>query len=266
MRLYWEFFKNSFQSQLVYRANTILIFVGRIIILFIQVAIWRALLQHGDGVSIGTTVITFRDMSTYTIISSALGIFITRDVIWIVDRRIRTGQIAMDLIKPVNLMAQILAQVIGLNGSKVFLELMPLLIIGAVGFGLTAPTLQNGLFVLIAVINAFFINHLLCYIFGLTGFWSKRVRHFDTVLRVLFQVFSGSFIPLWFFPKELADLALALPFRLVYYTPIAIYMGKVNRFDLGWEIALQFMWIAIFWLVSRLIWRRAIHKLVIQGG
>ena len=266
MRLYWEFLKNTFQTELTYRTNTVLNFVGQVITIFIQVSIWRALLQSQGGAMVGATMVTFRNMVTYTIISSAISLFVSNELIWIVDRKIRTGEIAMDLIKPINLKIQLLSQTIGSIGSGVIIQLVPLLLIGAFGFGLATPTVENGLLFFIAVCNGLLINFLICYLLGLSGFWWNRVRQFNTMLRVALRLFSGSFVPLWFFPKVLADLAMVLPFRLIYYTPISIYMGKLSRTESGWQILLQFLWIGSFLLVEHLMWNRAIRRLVIQGG
>ncbi len=267
MRLYWEFIKNTFQAELAYRTNTLLSFTGRIVTLLVQIAIWRAIMQNSGGsATAGATVVTFEEMVTYSVVSAAISIFVTNEIIWIIDWKIRTGEIATDLIKPIDLRVQLLSRTIGGIGSDVFIQLVPTLLIGFIGFGLKLPTFQNGILFVIAVVNGLLISFAICYLLGLSGFWWNRVQQFNTVLRVSLRLFSGSFVPLWFFPKALADVAMILPFRLIYFTAISIYMGKLTSQEAIWQIMLQFIWLAGFFLLERLMWHRAIRRLVIQGG
>ncbi len=262
MRLYWEFIKNTFQSELVYRTNTFFMLIGNIIGLLIQISIWRALLLGKPE----TGIVSFQQMVTYTILSTAISLFIGYDLLWIIEDKIRSGEIANDLIKPVDLRIMLLSQVVGGMGSTLFIELVPMLTFGILCFGIQLPTMENGVMFSIATFNGIIINSYICYICGLTGFWWNRVKQFFNLLRVSFRLFSGSFVPLWFFPKALADLAMLLPFRLIYYTPLAIYLGKIPPLEVRWQIINQLLWIAAFFLIERLMWKKAIRKLVIQGG
>lgn len=47
MRPYWEFAKRSFRRGMAYRVPTLLRIVGNVVVVLIQVTIWRALLGHG---------------------------------------------------------------------------------------------------------------------------------------------------------------------------------------------------------------------------
>lgn len=84
----------------------------------------------------------------------------------------------------------------------------------------------------------------------------------DDVLRLL----SGAFIPLWFFPTALADISSFLPFRLIFFTPISIYLEKISGVEAGGLIAQQLLWIIALLVVEKILWRKGIRKLVIQGG
>jgi ABC-2 type transport system permease protein len=74
---------------------------GQIITVLIHVSIWRAVLYEGT-VAAGQPV-TFQDMISYTVICNAINLLMNFEVIGILDSKIRSGEIAMDLLKPVSL-------------------------------------------------------------------------------------------------------------------------------------------------------------------
>jgi len=140
------------------------------------------------------------------------------------------------------------------------------LIIGILFFNIQYPTGTNLMMFILTLINGLIINYFITHIIGLVSFWYTWIWQFNMLLSSLVKLFSGAFIPLWFFPKTISNAALFLPFRLIYYTPISIYLGKVNIQDIIWAIMQQFLWIVGLYFLERLIWSRAVNKLVVHGG
>jgi ABC-2 type transport system permease protein len=53
-----------------------------------------------------------------------------------------------------------------------------------------------------------------------------------------------------------------LPLQATVFTPVAIYLGKD-----GWGgIGVQAMWLVLLGAAVVLVWRRALHRVVVQGG
>ena len=77
-------------------------------------------------------------------------------------------------------------------------------------------------------------------------------------------LFGASAIPLWFYPDWLAKVSLFLPFRYISYEPILIFLGE-SESPLT-AIILQLAWLAVLFLIEKLVWRRAERKLIVQGG
>jgi ABC-2 type transport system permease protein len=106
---------------------------------------------------------------------------------------------------------------------------------------------------------------LINYAMGLIAFWYLRGWQ-NTILWTLNRLFSGATIPLWFFPSVLVTISNFLPLRLMYFVPISVYLGQVTPIDCLNLILQQFLWIGILYLLTKVVWRTAINKLVIQGG
>ncbi len=79
-------------------------------------------------------------------------------------------------------------------------------------------------------------------------------------------IFSGSFLPLWFFPDSWAAVASALPFQFLGFIPAAIYMGYIPASELVPTLLAGLAWIGGLIIVVQWLWWRAVRRLVVQGG
>lgn len=77
---------------------------------------------------------------------------------------------------------------------------------------------------------------------------------------------SGQTIPLSFFPNQVEQFFLLLPFASLNYTPVMVYMGKYNGITLIYSLAIQIFWVMFFWLFSKWLWHISIKHLSVQGG
>lgn len=266
MKLYLGFAKNSFQSNIAYKMNTILYTAMRLITTFIQISIWYALLgANGQTTSTAGTV-TMKDMVTYTIVSAFISIIVQSDAIYIMENKIDHGEIGMDLIKPMNFKAYLFSMISGDMVYRIIFEVIPVLAVCIAVFGITPPSVQSLPFFFLSLFGGLLIYFELSYIFGITGFWYIQVWHFDRFLTSMTKLFAGMLIPFWFFPPILNTISLFLPFRSIFYTPICIFMGKATQGESVWLILQQFLWFAALCVLEKLLWKKGICKLVIQGG
>lgn len=266
MKLYYAFLSNEFQSNLAYKTDVFLRMFGRLMGLFVQVAVWVALFHNTTVADTSMGQISLEDMITYVVISSCISIFINTEGVFRIGDRIRSGDIAVDLMKPIHLHYCLLFQSIGGNMSRILFELIPLFVVTLLMFPIQFPSAAMFLVFVIALVNGFLLNFLLAYIVGLIGFWYLNIYHLYRLLGDVIKLFSGAWIPLWFFPGMLADLSLFLPFRLIFFSPISIYLGKVSMTEALLLVVQQVMWVGILSLVTWLVWRKGIGRLVIQGG
>ena len=145
-------------------------------------------------------------------------------------------------------------------------RLLPVLVLGIVFFSIKYPSVENLLLFFVITLNGIIISFQMSYIVGLIGFWYLSIWHLRFLLGSLIQLFPRVWIPLWFFPQILVEIANFLPFRLIYFAPISIYLGKVEFIDGLYMFMQQIIWIIVFFVTTKIMWSGGIRKLVVQGG
>lgn len=182
-------------------------------------------------------------------------------------QRVRSGEIAVDLYRPLDLQAAGLAQDFGRAAYQLLFRALPPFLLGALVFDLTAPTdplrwLAFALSLVLAVVVSFAIR----FIFNLLAFWLLDYRGPYVIAIAVNVVLSGLAVPLVFFPGELADVLRTLPFAATLQTPIDVYLGEeLGGSTLG-ALALQVVWAALLLGFGRVVLGAATRKLVVQGG
>lgn len=263
MDLYFAVLKKTFQQQFMYRSNTIFYIIGSIIRVVIQISIWKTLL----GFSGSTNNLNIEDMIAFTVISLILRNFIQSDVAYALADKVDSGAIALDLIKPVNLKAYMFSEQLSANFFNFLFTSVPVLFISIIFFNFTFPhNALNFIMFIISLIFAIILMYFIDFSLGLLVFWIKKGLYIDFISGSLFQVFSGASIPLWFYPKFLSNISYYLPFRLIAFDPISIYLEKINYVQSAKIILLQLMWIVLFYIFEKFLWKAAQKMVFVQGG
>ncbi|MFE9652297.1 ABC transporter permease [Micromonospora sp. NPDC006431] len=182
--------------------------------------------------------------------------------------RIRTGEIAADLLRPIHPVTSYFATDLGRAGFASLSRLVPPVLVGLLFFDVYLPrhwaTLPLfALSVLLAVVVCFGCRYLV----NATAYWLQDVRGPLILWTLCSGVLAGLYFPLGFLPGWLeAGLRYGTPFPsllqipldvLVERDPAAMQFGLVGV-QLGWAVALL--------ALCRLVQRRAERRLVVQGG
>ena len=78
--------------------------------------------------------------------------------------------------------------------------------------------------------------------------------------------FSGAIIPLPFFPEKLQVIFSLLPFGSMQNVPYRIYGGDLAGLPALVSILVQIIWLLTLLLLGRLLMRKALQRMIIQGG
>ncbi len=260
MRAYAEFLSKSFSRNMAYRSDVWLRVVGNIVTIWVQVAIWRAL------IGAGTTEVSVEEMITYSIVTTTIMILEMSGVLSQVDSSLKSGQIAVYLLKPVRFPLYLFFEELGSVGFRFLFTLIPTALIAGLWFGLQFP--QPHLLVPFGV--ALFLSIILSFAFGymvsLLAFWVMTTFSLRWIYWGLRTLFSGAFLPLWFFSGSWETIAHMLPFQYLGYVPAAIYLGKIDAGEIVTILAIGVLWAVLIYGCLAMIWRFTIRKLIIQGG
>lgn len=110
------------------------------------------------------------------------------------------------------------------------------------------------------------INFLYSFLFGSSVIWLRNSFFLDNINSVLFSLFSGAFVPIWFFPEGLKAVSAFLPFRYVVFEPTAIFVNTKSFEESAAVLGMQLMWIALLYGAVTFVWNRGRYKIMIQGG
>lgn len=181
--------------------------------------------------------------------------------------RIRSGDVEVDLYRPVNLIGWYLAQDVGRTAYHLVTRGTAPMILGAVLFDLRAPAgpiaaAAFAVSVCLGVLVSFGIRFLV----SSSAFWLLDVSGVRTLSIVAATFFSGLVLPLVVFPQPLRGIALGLPWASMLQTPADIWLGRHTGLSVVGALALQAMWAVVLLGLAQLTLRAATAKVVIQGG
>jgi ABC-2 type transport system permease protein len=179
-------------------------------------------------------------------------------------RRVRTGDVVVDLGRPWDLQAALLATDLGRASHAVLLRLVPPTAFGALLFPFRWPErpetwLLFAVSVTLAVVVSFGIRFLL----NLSAFWLLDARGVIAVWGMVGGVLSGLILPLSWFPEWAQAVLVWTPFPALFQTPIDVFTERGNSLTL---LVMQLGWATLLLLAGRVALARGMRRLVVQGG
>jgi ABC-2 type transport system permease protein len=208
-----------------------------------------------------------RDAVTYTWLAQGMLMTIYLWGWFEVALRVRSGDVATDLQRPLDFQGYWLAQDLGRAAYHALFRGVPPFLLGALVFDLLVPTnplvwLAFVMSVTLAVVTSFAFR----FLFNLVAFWLLDYRGAGVLAMVASTFLSGQIVPIAFFPDWLALLAWALPFAAMVQAPIEIWLGHADGLELLGLLTLQAFWAGALLLFGRAVLAAGMRKLVIQGG
>ena len=260
---YAYFARLSIITSLAYQFEVFASTISNFVLLLTTVFIWKTA-YRGVGTVAG---VNESQMITYAILSALLGALYSSRVQSNIYGKVRQGQIAVDFIRPLDPMLQWLFEDIGASIAAMGMYLVPLLVASVlfVKAPLPVSAAAFGLFLVSSTLT-YGILWIMSGLMGCMAFWVTDLGNLGVVKDNIVRVFSGSFVPIWFFPLPVRTVSKFLPFQYTYQTSLGIYVGKIGPHEALTAIGRQAIWVLILGGVLALIWRNAQTKLSIQGG
>jgi ABC-2 type transport system permease protein len=260
-----------FKALLQYRAVALAGFTTQLFWGFIRVMVFVAFF---DSVS-GPVPMTFSEVLVYIWLGQALYAMLPWSVDGDIATEIRTGAVAYDLLRPLNLYGYWFARTLAFRSAGPVLRMLPMLaftflilpIVGLDEWALPLPASGvSGVLFVVAVVGTLFLSTAFTTILHISLMWTISGEGFNRMMPGLVPVLAGVIVPLPLFPDWLQPYLYWQPFRSMADVPYRIYSGHIPVDAALFEIGLQWLWfVAIvgsgLWLLTR-----ARRKLVIQGG
>lgn len=262
MSLFSKFLVLAFKEKYAYKFDFYISILASLLIIVVQINVWEALYK-------GSTVdsASLQQMITYVMISSIIFTLTKSEAGNKIGRKIEDGSIISDFTRPVNFKNYLFAEDLGNNFFQVIFISFPSVFIVSLFYGFSWPgDFLNSMIFIISVVLGVLISFYIKYIIGLFAFWLETSWYIPFFVFAVFELFSGSTIPLWFFPEWLKNISNLLPFRMIFFEPISIFLNKYAYNDSISIIGIQLLWLMVLVVLEKLIWSGAQKKIVVHGG
>lgn len=181
--------------------------------------------------------------------------------------RIRTGDVAIDLYRPVSFQGWWLASDLGRAGYHLLTRGVAPTLVGALLFDLRFPATALSwagfaVSAVLAVVVSFGIRMLV----ACSAFWLLDQAGVRNLAIVCATFFSGLAVPLVLFPGWSQDLVTLLPWSCFVQVPADIWLGHRQGPALLSALVFQATWAAVLLAGGALVLNRAHRKVVVQGG
>lgn len=267
MKQYLSFFRIRFLAGLQYRAaawagiSTQFAWGGMTILMF-----W-AFYQNGEN----AFPMTFREISSYVWLQQALiAMFMT----WFYDNdifeSITSGSIAYELCRPCDLYTMWFVKNMAIRISRVVLRCLPILVVAALlpdPFGVRLPpNIAAAVLFPAALVLGFLVLIAFSMLIYISAFFTISPMGIRILATSVMEFLAGALIPIPFFPVWLQPVINALPFASMQNTPFLIYTGHLSGTAALKSMLIQLLWLTVLLAAGRLLMKRALKKVVVQGG
>lgn len=178
--------------------------------------------------------------------------------------RIRTGDVVIDLGRPWDLQAALLATDLGRAGFAVLARLVPPMVVGALLFPIRWPERPaTWAFFAAATVLAVVVGFGVRFLLNASAFWLLDARGVIAVWGVVGGVLSGLVIPLAWFPDGARTALAFTPAPSLFQTPIDVFLERGEPWR---ALAGQALWAVLLLAVGQVVLHRGSRRLVVQGG
>ena len=179
-----------------------------------------------------------------------------------------SGNIAYDLARPMDIYNRWFFETVADRVSRAALRCAPILIVAFIvppPFRMMLPEdlFQFSMFLVSAPIAMFAVTAY-CLIDSISTFYT--MSRYNVIFVILADFLAGGYIPIPFFPEPFKKIAELLPFAAMQNMPLRIYSGDIAGMDAVLGIGLQLFWVTAMLTFGKLLMKRSLKRVVVQGG
>ncbi len=233
------------------------------IILFIFAQLWRVTYAQTGQAQLGG--LTIAQMLWYLAMTEAITMSGATNGTNEIDQDVRTGALAVQLIRPVSYPLYRLSLNLGERTIRCLLNALVGMAIVLILVGPISLTVSGiGLF-LLSLPLAFTLDFLGVFLIGMAAFWLEDTSGLLLIYRRATMILGGMLIPLQLFPETWQPILRILPFSSMIYGPAHLLIQPSFPELLGLLLQ-QGIGIAVLGIVCALVFRVAVRRINGNGG
>jgi viologen exporter family transport system permease protein len=255
--------RTSMIRQFQYRIAQYFYMFGMLAEPVIYLVVWSTIARQNGGSVDGLTP---EDFAAYYIVWTLVRqmniVFTPYGWEW----RIREGQIAGQLLKPLHPLHYDIADIAGWKVAVIIMWLPIAVVLTLLFHPNLHPTgLEIAVFS-VAIWGAYLVRTMNLWLLGLITFWTTRVAAIFELYFVFELLLSGRLVPLQLMPEWVQTVANFLPFKWTFGYPIEALTGNLSTGALFAGLGAQALWTAIGYGAVALVWRRAVRRFTSVGN
>ena len=179
----------------------------------------------------------------------------------------RTGQVAIELLRPVSLVGSYLSRRLGVSAYFMVARMVPVWIVGA-AFGLLhfPPNAAAWVPFALSTLLGAWIAVALVFLVDASSFWFESERGVRYVMLGAGVLPSGLLLPVAFFPPFWQAVCMATPFPYTLYVPVQMWLGHLAG-EAAWRVlGVQLMWAVGLVALYHAVVARGRRQLQVHGG
>lgn len=261
-----------------YKVNNLLSIISSFIFMAISYHIWISVYAEQNM----NSILALQKTLTYVVLIAIINQGICANVENEIGNRVISGDIAVDLLRPMSYVFYIFFNRIGKIIYNMLFSVLPLIIIALIVFKIDVECdISMNIYFLVSILLSIILVFLFEFMLGLVSFITSQVFGVSLLKTAIYNICSGIVIPLSFYPEIFGDFVMNLPFQAMFYIPVSIYCRMENSNNLLQRIIYdvfhvsdmnqillceQAFWILILVILAKIIWARCLKKLIVQGG
>jgi len=275
MKAGWSLFKVRTAEGLQYRLAALSGVTVSVFWVLIEVAVLTVFFTYGNREpDSSVNGMTLAQAISYRWIGELMYGLVAAGVEGGIRDKITSGDIGIELIRPLDLYWHWFARTSAGSISNLVMRggltvtcgaLISLIGFRGMGLGLPASPLYFCLF-LISTLGAILFGTAYCMFLATVR---ANVAWGDgpvNLINVTGMILSGGFLPLQLWPDFMQTFLRLQPFASYYDTPAKLYAGTIAVEDGLRSLLVQVLWIAAFIALGKVILKRKIKTVVVQGG
>ncbi|MGG0044132.1 ABC transporter permease [Bacillus tropicus] len=260
IKKYSSIFGASLKSNLAYMGEMFYGTTFLLIIMYIFINLWKvAFTIKGNETGMG-----YVETVWYLLIAEAI-ILSLNPVHLTISEEVQSGSLAYTINRPYNYLSYHFFNGLGESILRFSINLCT----GAVlVFWLVGPIpikSINVLFISIVIFLAFLLNYCLSALIGFSAFFTEDAAGIAFIYQKFLFILGGVLIPLDFFPEMLQKIANYLPFSFITFAPskLFVHFSIIHFFQV---LCGQIIWIGLFLILLKVVFKMGIRRLTINGG
>jgi ABC-2 type transport system permease protein len=254
---------SRFQTLLQYRAAALAGVGTQLFFGFVRIMIFDGFYRS----STAPQPMTSDQVTTYIWLGQAMLLLGMLDIDKDVAAMIRTGSVAYEMTRPLDLYNLWFARAISGRTAPLLMRAIPIFVLAGLFFQLQSPaSLQAAALFAISLAGGLLLASSIVVLMTISLLWTISGEGIYRLAGPLVFFFSGIVIPLPLLPDGMQYFVAILPFRALLDTPFRMYMGSLTGSAAAAALLHQLFWLAAFVAIGRLVLARGVRRLVVQGG